>query len=256
MLEQSFVKDSPEMITPEMTIGKKEKELAAQYPFRTFILIFSKRLYQELLARKWTEVLHPSLQIGAASYKNPICRIKDSEIGLALCGVGASTAVAVIEELRVLFPAENFIVFGSCGVLSEVKEGGFIVPEEAYRDEGTSFHYAPPSDWIQLSNAKKLQHMMDEMNVDWTGGKTWTTDAFYRETKEEVDRHRNEGCVCVDMEASALQAVCDFRDRQLYLFLYSADLLQGSWQRRILGSLETDSGILSFQLAQKIAKQI
>ena len=98
--------------------------------------------------------------------------------------------------------------------------------------------------------------MMDKMNVEWIGGKTWTTDAFYRETEEEAKRHRKEGCICVDMEASALQAVCDFRGLQMYLFLYSADLLQGGWKRRILGSLETDSRILSFQLARRIAEQL
>ena len=256
MLDRSFVSDSPEIITPEMSLSKSEKELSAQFPMKTFILIFSKLLYQELLERKWTEVLHPKLQIGAASYKNPICRVIGTEIGLALCGVGAPTAAAVVEELRVLFPAEHFIVFGSCGVLQEVKEGCFIVPEEAFRDEGTSFHYAPPSDWIKLSSAKTIQNLLDEMDVEWIGGKTWTTDAFYRETEEEADRHRNEGCICVDMEASALQAVCDFRRLQMYLFLYSADSLQGGWQRRILGSLETDSRILSFQLARKIAEKL
>ena len=54
MLDRSFISDSPEIITPDMSLKKSEKERAAQYPIRTFILIFSKLLYQELLERNWT----------------------------------------------------------------------------------------------------------------------------------------------------------------------------------------------------------
>ena len=62
--------------------------------------------------------------------------------------------------------------------------------------------------------------------------------------------------ICVDMECSAFQAVCDFRGLELYQFVYTADSLNGSWSRRILGHLEMDARLAYFVLAEKIAERI
>ena len=60
----------------------------------------------------------------------------------------------------------NFIFFGSCGVLDErLTEGHIIVPTEAYRDEGTSYHYMPAGDYVRITNAEKVAEILSDMFV-------------------------------------------------------------------------------------------
>ncbi len=49
--------------------------------------------------------------------------------------------------------------------------------------------------------------MLDELHVSYTIGKTWTTDAIYRETPEKIRRRKERGCICVDMGCAANAAV-------------------------------------------------
>lgn len=256
MSHESFFPDSPELITPELTISQQEKDLARNAPLHTIIFCYSKQLFQILLEEGRIEVTDPKLRIGSAAFKTPICRIPGEPIGVVQSGIGAPSAVATVEELRILFPLQHIIAFGSCGALIELPEGKIILPKEGYRDEGTSYHYAPANDWITFPNVEKLENLFEGQGVETITGNIWTTDAFYRETREEVRQRVEQGCIAVDMEATALQAVCDFRNLQLYQFLYSADSLHGDWQRRILGSMEHDSRIAMFQLASAIAREI
>ena len=74
---------------------------------------------------------------------------------------------------------------------------------------------------------------MAEWDVPHTTGMTWTTDAFYRETRAKVARRREEGCITVEMEASALIAVSRFRGIRLGQLLYAGDSLAGeAWDHR------------------------
>ena len=107
-----------------------------------------------------------------------------------------------------------------------------------------------------LSISFDRSSFMKENGLPFVTGKTWTTDAFYRETEENLRRRVQQGCVCVEMECSALQALCDFRGLEFCSFLYSADSLHGSWDRRILGDLEADSRLRYFALAKEIALRL
>ena len=99
--------------------------------------------------------------------------------------------------------------------------------------------------------------LFDELNVGYLKGKTWTTDAMYRETMGNRDKRVTEGCIAVDMECSALQAVCNFRGMELYQFFYGADSLNGSkWNARILGNYELSKRMKFFYLALELAKRI
>lgn len=83
----------------------------------------------------------------------------------------------------------------SCGVLDKFPEGTFLVPYRALRDEGTSYHYAPPSRFIDIDtsarNASKQTNL--EHGMEYSEILTWSTDGFYRETKEKVTYRKNEG---------------------------------------------------------------
>lgn len=148
--------------------------------------------------------------------------------------VGAPACAASIEDVRSRINTDKYILFGGCGCLDrKITRGKVIVPTAAYRDEGTSYHYAPPSDYITLSNSPVVERFMRENGIPCAVGKTWTTDAFYRETEGNFARRKAEGCISVEMESAAAQAVCDFRGLDLYVFFTSGDLLDAPrWDTR------------------------
>jgi uridine phosphorylase len=100
---------------------------------------------------------------------------------------------------------------------------------------------------------------MRENGIPCVLGKTWTTDAFYRETLGNFEKRKADGCICVEMEGSAVQAVCDFRGLELYMFFTSGDLLDApEWtQRREKDQVrhtQHDSG--HFEIALALAEYV
>lgn len=130
-------------------------------------------------------------------------------ITMALCG--APGAAVALEELYAM-GCETFIVCGGAGALTnDSKVGEIIVPVSAVRDEGTSYHYLAPSREIEChkETVEKVVSYLKEMEVPFKTGKTWTSDAIYRETPDMIERRRSEGCITVEMEAAAFFAVRD-----------------------------------------------
>ena len=148
--------------------------------------------------------------------------------------VGAPAAVANLEDALQLLDTDKFIVFGGAGCLNkEIARGKVMVPTEAYRDEGTSYHYAPATDYITIKTADTVAKFMEENGLPFVLGKTWTTDAIYRETVGNFEKRKADGCISVEMECAGLQAVCDFRGVDFYTFFTSGDLLDApKWDMR------------------------
>jgi len=155
-------------------------------------------------------------------------------------GVGAPLAAGVLEELIAL-GCKRFVVCGGAGVLaSRITLGHLVVPTDAVRDEGTSYHYAPPSRTIAARDdaRRAVVETLARDGVPHVEGTTWTTDAFYRETPARIARRRAEGCLVVEMEAAALFAVAAFRGVPLGYLLYGGDDLSSEqwdsrrWQRQ------------------------
>ena len=139
---------------------------------------------------------------------------------------GAPACVATIEDTLSVIKTDKYVVFGGSGCLNkEIAHGKVMIPTEAYRDEGTSYHYAPASDYITIKNADIVARFMEKNRIPFVQGKTWTTDAFYRETIHNFEKRKADGCISVEMECSAIQSVCNFRNLQLYMFLTCGDLL-------------------------------
>lgn len=140
-------------------------------------------------------------------------------------GVGAPLAAAFLEEVIAL-GCRNFIACGGAGVLdSQIAVGHVVVPTAAIRDEGTSYHYLPPAREVAASPAAvaAIEATLAAHNVAYVLGKTWTTDAIYRETPGKVRRRRAEGCLTVEMEAAAFFAVARYRDVPFGQMLYGGD---------------------------------
>lgn len=155
--------------------------------------------------------------------------------------VGAPAAAMTMEEVGAL-GVKNFVAFGICGALTATPFRTLIVPDKAFRDEGTSYHYLPPADFIALKNAPEVYKRLSDMGVKAVVGGTWCTDGFYRETRARAEQVTAQGCIAVDMESAALQAVCDYRKKNFYTFFITADSLAGeTWESNDLLKLSVTS---------------
>lgn len=128
-------------------------------------------------------------------------------------GVGAPAAAVMLEEL-IAWGVSEFISIGFAGSLREdLPPGSLVVCDNAFRDEGTSYHYiettAPATPDPRLTS--KLESCLASTGLSYTKGPTWTTDAIYRETPSEVQYFREQGALVADMEAAALFAVAKYR---------------------------------------------
>ena len=90
----------------------------------------------------------------------------------------------------------EIISAGSCGMLESFEEGTFLVPVKALCDEGTSYHYAPPSRFMETNEKarKAIEKTIVQHNMTYQEVITWSTDGFFRETKDKVEYCKKEGC--------------------------------------------------------------
>ena len=160
------------------------------------------------------------------SYPIYITNYKGEDIVLCQAPVGAAPAAQILDWL-IGYGVREIISAGSCGVLEDFPESTFLVPNKALRDEGASYHYAPPSRFMEISERarKAIEETLLEHEMRYKEVITWSTDGFFRETKEKVAYCKSEGCSVVEMECSALAAVSAFRGATWGMILYTADSL-------------------------------
>jgi purine-nucleoside phosphorylase len=161
---------------------------------------------------------------GWACYHTDLWRatINGLELGIIGCAVGASFAVLLAEQL-----------FASgCGLLISITSAGrllelrpppyFVLIDRALRDEGTSYHYLPPSDFstadpalIDLATAALAM-----LDVTIELGGSWTTDAPFRETAGQIAAMTQTGLLAVEMEAAALYAFAEAKHKPVLCFAH------------------------------------
>lgn len=225
MITDSFDNQSKAIINPPINEDAPKVDAC--------ILTFSNKIEEFVLAN------YECKQIGAfwfATGMTPVYQIdyKGKKFAFYKTYVGAPACVGTVEDTLSVIKTDKYVVFGGAGCLDkEIAHGKVMVPTEAYRDEGTSYHYAPAADYIKVKNADKVAEFMKENGLPFVLGKTWTTDSFYRETVNNFEKHKADGCISVEMECAALQAMCDFRGLELYTFFTSGDLLDApEWDER------------------------
>ena len=155
-----------------------------------------------------------------------VTKYKGEEITLCEAPVGSAAAAQILDWL-IGYGVRKIISAGSCGALEWFEEGTFLVPYKALRDEGTSYHYAPPSRYMEISeNAREaIKKAVLARGLKYREVITWSTDGFYRETKDKVAYRKGEGCAVVEMECAALAACAAFRGATWGMLLYTADSL-------------------------------
>lgn len=150
-------------------------------------------------------------------------------------GIGAPLAAGLLEE-TIARGCRKFIACGGCGVLrKDIAVGHLVIPAQAVRDEGTSYHYLPPSRTASASPAgvEAIERVLQRHAIEYLVGKTWTTDAIYRETAAKAELRAREGCLTVEMEAAAFFAVAQFRKVDFAQILYCGDVvIPDGWDGR------------------------
>ncbi|MEJ2671474.1 MAG: VTT domain-containing protein [Deltaproteobacteria bacterium] len=134
-------------------------------------------------------------------------------ITLLAPALGASYAVMVIEKLIAL-GARMVLALGWCGSLQpHLDIGDMVLPTTTVSTEGTSRHYplnGQPAD-PDSGLVGMLRHLMETSDSRWQEGAVWSTDGFYRETKDLVQQYQAQGVLGVDMEMAALFTLGRFR---------------------------------------------
>lgn len=160
---------------------------------------------------------------------------RDRRLAFFHPGVGAPVATGLLEEV-IAFGCRKFIACGGCGVLEkDIAVGHIVVVLGAVRDEGVSYHYLPPSREViaNENGVNALTKTLHARGVPYRIGKTWTTDAPYRETLNKIIQRKKDGCLVVEMESAALIAVAQFRKVIFGQALYGGDDLSGrEWDNR------------------------
>jgi uridine phosphorylase len=177
-----------------------------------------------LVENRWEDGPHPLYEI----------EVEGRRVAFIHAGIG-SMAASMLEEV-IAFGCQKFIAAGGCGVLQkDIEVGRLVVVSAAVRDEGASYHYLPPGREV-IANPLAI-HVLETTlrgkGLPYHLGKTWTTDAPYRETPQKVAARRHEGCLTVEMEAAGLMAVAQFRNVVFGQVLYGGDDLSGAeWSNR------------------------
>ena len=158
------------------------------------------------------------------------CRI----LVLKVPGFGAPTAVMTLEELAA-FGIKKFVNLGTAGGLQQYMNiGDIVICDRAIRDEGTSHHYVPAEKYAfpcpELT--ENLCTASERKGIHYSKGTSWTTDAPYRETIEELHQYCSDGVATVEMEVSALFAVGAYRGVGVSsMFVISDILSEEDWNQ-------------------------
>ena len=160
------------------------------------------------------------------TYPVYVMSYKGEEVCLAQAPVGSAPAAQFMDWL-IGYGVEKIISTGTCGVLTNIEENAFLVPVRALRDEGASYHYAPPSRYmdVNVEAISAIEQVLEQLGVPYEEVMTWSTDGFYRETAEKVAYRKEEGCAVVEMECAALAAVAQLRGAVWGELLFTADSL-------------------------------
>ncbi len=233
MIIHSFDQKTKELIRPEMMVRRSED--FPKFFLSSFSGLFTKKIMENYSPKEIGRIhLARNITIHAIEHEG-------KTMGYLESPMGAPAAVIAEEELFSM-GAESILYFGSCGFLDpSMRPLSFFIPEECYRDEGTSYHYAPPSDFIAVPTAGRLKSVFQTLSLPYESGRIWTTDGFFRETRGNAEKKAALGCRAVDMECSALMAAAAFREKKAYQFLFSADYLKEDYDPGILSHLPGSS---------------
>jgi len=182
-------------------------------------------------------------------------KYKDLEFGIIGCAVGASYAVLLAEQLFVS-GCELVISVTSAGKINDSVLSDYLLIKDTLRDEGTSYHYLPKGGESVLNPPLlgRLQPLLSDKSLSVQIGKSWTTDAPYRETASAISKAKSLGADAVEMEASALYAFSKAKSKPVVCYAHLTNSMaqqNGDFEK----GLENGS-LTSLELIYQTAKKI
>ena len=116
-------------------------------------------------------------------------------VGLVGCVVGAPFAVLIAEELFACGCRHLLSVTSAGQIVPARTPPYFVVIDRALRDEGTSYHYAAPSEFADADThlISTVAKALSDADISALVGPSWTTDAPFRETVEAIETARTKG---------------------------------------------------------------
>ena len=250
-LFDTFDPDSEEIVRFELQRSYRPME---DFP-ETIVMTFQDKTFQALENVCPTEVI-TTLREGRDVPVHKL-RWNGRDIGIFQTLIGGAGTAGLLEEALVM-GAKKVLLYGSCGVLDlALAAGHFILPTQAYRDEGTSYHYLPVGNYVDVPTARRLGEIFDELRLPYVEGRVWTTDAIYRETRGNMEKRKADGCIAVDMECASAMAVAQFRGASVYQFLYAEDSLDGdAWDPRTMGDVPASDYEKYLRVALEVASRL
>lgn len=194
------------------------------------LLVFDDEIWNDVILQDSLFETVPVINIHGREFNSYRLLSSSGQNILLACPATGASASAMELEMLIASGIDTFLSFGTCGRLDpNMPQNTLIIPTEALREEGVSYHYLPDANYVE-QNADYVQsitNVFTQKNLPFITGKVWTTDAIYRETKAKVDLVRGEGCIAVDMELSALLSVTKFRNVKFSSFLIADDAVVG-----------------------------
>ncbi|HEY3312241.1 MAG TPA: nucleoside phosphorylase [Anaerolineales bacterium] len=152
----------------------------------------------------------------AGSMNAEVYAVKRSKNPVAILthfGGGSPMVVELAEELAAMGAKKMILMTWGGTLQADLHPGDIVICSQAIRDDGASQHYLPPGKHIQADGALvgQLEAAIRSRGAGCTTGITWTTDAPYRETREEVRQYQAEGVKVVEMESAGLFTIGQVR---------------------------------------------
>lgn len=213
--------DAPSAFTPESLLreARRQKDVPDMAVPEVFILDPDGDIVRHLHATGRSR-----RTAGWACYHSEMYSFEQGgrEFGIVGCAVGAPYAVLLAEQMFAS-GCRLLISITSSGQIKALRPPPyFILIERALRDEGTSYHYLPASDYAEADPAliASIAQALSRVGEPVERGATWTTDAPYRETAEAIEAARAQGILAVEMEAAALYAFSRARGKPVLCFAH------------------------------------
>lgn len=202
-------------------------------PFDTdrMVITFFPEVMEKLRAQG---MIVPEREIGG---ENPfvVYRFVDEDVLIVLGFVGCPACAGNLDLFHAM-GVRKVMFCGGGGVLDRgIGVGQLLLVDGAIRDEGFSYHYVAPSRVINTDRAvtERIAAYLDERQIPYLRGLTWTTDAIFRETADRIARRKEEGAKIVEMEQAGCIAVAQVRGMKYGALIYGGDDLSGEeWDNR------------------------
>ena len=212
-------------LNPDMITGHK-------FDATRMIITFFPDTLNKLIA---SGAVKPYFEIGGENPFTIYQFVDDKDVLIVLGQVGCPACAGNLEVFYA-FGVNKFMFCGGGGVLDKnIKVGQLLVVDGAIRDEGFSYHYIEPSRYIYTDKkvSDKIAAYLEQYNIPYLRGLTWTTDALFRETADKVELRKSEGAKIVEMEQAGCIAVAQFRGFDYGAIIYGGDdVASEEWNHR------------------------